>query len=119
MACAEFGGEVVAFGEGELDAGGGEFSAADDGAHVVEHGAGPEDGVEEFGGEVGVEDGAVLDETAEADFAFDGDEGADGAFGAIGARARQMASMLERRGLPAERNRRASPRRVRARRSSG
>ena len=83
---AELGGDFAegfAFGEGELDAGSGEFAAADDDAHVVQDGAGPEDGIEELGGEVGVHDGAVLDQAAEADIAFDGDERADGVFGAV------------------------------------
>src|SRR5262249_44223018 len=71
-------------GEGKLDTGGGEFSVADDDAHIVQHGAGPEDGVEEFRGQDGVDECAGLGETAEADFAFDGDECADLVFRTIG-----------------------------------
>lgn len=81
---AEVLGQVAAFGEGELDASGGEFALSDDDAHIVEDGAGPKDGVEEFDGEVGVDGGAGIGEAAEADVAFDGDESADAVLGAVG-----------------------------------
>src|SRR5688572_1719769 len=74
---AELAVDVAGLGEGELNAGEHDATLADDDAEVVEGGVGPEDRVEQGGGELGVEAGAALGDAAEGDLAFDGDDGAD------------------------------------------
>jgi len=77
VSAAEFLLEFAAFREGELDAGVSDATVADDDTQVVQRGIGPEDGVEQARGEVGVDAGAALRDSAKADIAFNGDQSAD------------------------------------------
>src|SRR5438067_1173383 len=77
MAAAQFALQVAAFGQWELHAGIHDSAAGDDHAKVMEGRVGPENSVEHGGGEIGIDACSGFGNTAQANFALDGDQCAD------------------------------------------